>query len=132
MAGRQLRLAEGLAAPRPALASTRRLTLVTTQRPRRSAFSGVFLIVLGVVFLLGQLGRLDVGDLIRTWWPSFIVLVGLMQLLEGRGTRTGAVTLLVVGGLFQCVQLGYMPWSTVGKLWPVAFIVVGASMILRR
>ena len=141
MQGRQFAVQrDGLAARRPALASIRRLTLVTTLHPRRarsrsrsrSMFSGVLLIALGAVFLLAQLGHLDVGDLLRQWWPMIIVALGVVQFVEGRGTRAGALTLIVVGCVFQVVQLGYLPWATIGKLWPVALIAVGASLLWKR
>ena len=101
------------------------------RRPR-SAFSAIFLIALGIVFLLAQLGRLDAGDVFRQWWPMTLVLLAVTQLVEGRGTRAGALTLLVVGGVFQFVQLGMMPWATIGKLWPLALIAVGVSLLGRR
>jgi hypothetical protein len=39
-------------------------------------FSGLFLILLGVVFLLAELGRIGWGDVWR-WWPAVLILLGI-------------------------------------------------------
>ena len=39
-------------------------------------FSGLFLILLGVVFLLAELGRICWGDVWR-WWPAVLILLGI-------------------------------------------------------
>ncbi|WP_372381877.1 LiaI-LiaF-like domain-containing protein [Xanthomonas sp. NCPPB 1068] len=46
----------------------------------------LFLIVLGALFLLDKLGLadLDVGHLIATWWPAFLIAAGVRQLLRYR------------------------------------------------
>ncbi|MGV7193915.1 LiaI-LiaF-like domain-containing protein [Xanthomonas axonopodis] len=46
----------------------------------------LFLIVLGSLFLLDNLGLadLDVGHLIATWWPAFLIAAGVRQLLRYR------------------------------------------------
>ncbi|AEO42934.1 hypothetical protein IPT12_10440 [Xanthomonas perforans] len=46
----------------------------------------LFLIVLGALFLLDNLGlaHMDVGNLIATWWPVFLIAAGVRQLLRYR------------------------------------------------
>lgn len=39
-------------------------------------FSGLFLILLGVVFLLAELGRIGWSDVWR-WWPAVLILLGI-------------------------------------------------------
>lgn len=39
-------------------------------------FSGLFLILLGVIFLLAELGRICWGDVWR-WWPAVLILLGI-------------------------------------------------------
>jgi predicted membrane protein len=39
-------------------------------------FSGLFLILLGAVFLLAELGRISWGDVWR-WWPAVLILLGI-------------------------------------------------------
>jgi len=44
-------------------------------------FSGLFLILLGVVFLLAELGRIRWGDVWR-WWPALLILLGISLLFK--------------------------------------------------
>ncbi|MFZ3213332.1 MAG: DUF4097 family beta strand repeat-containing protein [Terriglobales bacterium] len=56
-----------------------------TYRPRRSFACPVLLIVLGVLFLLGNLGFLSwgrLGYLFARYWPVLIILWGLIKLAE--------------------------------------------------
>jgi hypothetical protein len=44
----------------------------------------LFLITLGTLFLLDNLGlaRIDVTNLIATWWPALLIAAGVRQLLR--------------------------------------------------
>ncbi|AAM41841.1 hypothetical protein JH271_13365 [Xanthomonas campestris pv. campestris] len=46
----------------------------------------LFLITLGSLFLLDNLGlaRFDLGNLVSTWWPAFLIAAGVRQLLRYR------------------------------------------------
>ncbi|CAP50942.1 LiaI-LiaF-like domain-containing protein [Xanthomonas campestris] len=50
----------------------------------------LFLITLGTLFLLNNLGltSMDLGGLIATWWPAFLVVAGVRQLLRYREKTT--------------------------------------------
>lgn len=52
--------------------------------PRRSYLGGALLIILGSLFLLQNFGVADVSDLISTYWPIILVLIGLNILLRKR------------------------------------------------
>ncbi|MBC8305567.1 MAG: hypothetical protein H8E55_58610 [Pelagibacterales bacterium] len=45
---------------------------------------GVFFIVLGVLFLLNNLGLLDIsiGEIIRVYWPLILIWLGIDKLLR--------------------------------------------------
>ncbi len=53
-----------------------------------SAFSpegltlGVCLVALGVLWTLGNLGRLELLPVLRTWWPLSLVLWGVLELVD--------------------------------------------------
>ncbi len=56
--------------------------------PRSSLFSpegltlGIGLVALGVVWTLGNTGRLDALAVLRTWWPLSFVLWGVLELVD--------------------------------------------------
>lgn len=63
----------------------------------RPAFSaegltlGACLVALGVLWTLSNLGRLDLLQTLRTWWPLSLVLWGGLELVElalRRGRRS--------------------------------------------
>ncbi|PPU76185.1 hypothetical protein XcuCFBP2542_10885 [Xanthomonas cucurbitae] len=47
---------------------------------------GLFLIVLGGLFLLNNLGltRMNLGELIAAWWPLMLIWGGIHQLVRYR------------------------------------------------
>jgi len=49
-------------------------------RPEGIVF-GLILIVLGVLWTLSNLGRLDMLETLRRWWPLTLVLWGVLELL---------------------------------------------------
>jgi hypothetical protein len=51
-------------------------------RPR-SIVGPVVLIVVGSLFLLSNLGWIPhIGQLLRTWWPLILIIVGVCMLVE--------------------------------------------------
>ncbi len=64
-------------------------------RPRSSPFSpegltlGICLVALGVVWTLGNTGRLDTLAVLRTWWPSSFVVWGVLELVDLALRRAG-------------------------------------------
>src|SRR6266576_2797019 len=52
-------------------------------RPRTSGFfSGLVLIVFGLLLLLHNYGHLDLGDIFRHWWPLIFIFWGATKLYE--------------------------------------------------
>lgn len=54
----------------------------------RSGGTGVVLIVVGVAFLLTNLGIVDFHDLVR-FWPLILIAVGVRMVLRGRNSGSG-------------------------------------------
>ncbi|MEB1608455.1 DUF5668 domain-containing protein [Xanthomonas campestris pv. campestris] len=50
----------------------------------------LFLITLGTLFLLDNLGlaRIELGNLVWTWWPALLIAAGVRQLLRYRERAT--------------------------------------------
>ena len=85
----------------------------------------IVLIVLGVVFLMGNLDVIDVdiGDLITTWWPLILILLGVIGLFQARSTPIGSIFLIVLGVVFLLITLDVADFDI---LWPI--VIIGAGL----
>lgn len=97
----------------------------------RPPFAGIMLIAVGALFLAGTLGTIDVGTLIRRWWPLVLVLVGVERLLLAPHHRTGGFTVMAIGAALLAFTLGAVPWHWIGRFWPLLLIGLGLWLVLR-
>lgn len=95
----------------------------------RFPFSGVLLILLGLVFLADSLGFMSSGQVISRWWPMLLVIAGLLQIIEKRSVFGGLV-LLVVGGVFQLAKLRVLELGDLARFWPVLLVALGLQIVL--
>ena len=99
--------------------------------PRPRSIAGpVVLIILGILFLLGTMGILDIhhlGSLFARFWPALLILWGVLKLIEyeqakrygqpARGIGVGGVFLmlfLIVAGLIA-TQVEKVNWKGLGE-----------------
>jgi hypothetical protein len=89
-------------------------------------FWGLMLILLGGLFLLDQMGRIHFGDVMSTYWPVIIILVGLSTMI-GSGFRKvgGGLFLVLLGGFFLLRELGYLREDIWHYAWPALIILAG-------
>jgi hypothetical protein len=92
-------------------------------------FWGVLLIGVGTIFLLDRFDIADLHFVIRTWWPLFIVAMGISKLVEPRGRWSG-LWLIAVGAWLQITTL-HLFGLTFASSWPLLLIAIGAGMVVR-
>jgi predicted membrane protein len=99
--------------------------------PGRHLFSGMVFLAIGVVFLLGNMGLLNVGSVLR-FWPVILIAVGIFKLVESgeNYAHSSGIFWIVIGGLFLTGTLGILRVSF-RDLWPVVLIGFGAWMLWR-
>ncbi len=101
-----------------------------TQRPPRSIAGPVVLILMGVLFLCGTMGILEIhslGRLFARFWPALLILWGVIKLIEyeqakrlgqpARGIGVGGVFLmlfLIASGLIA-TQVSRVNWKSIGE-----------------
>jgi hypothetical protein len=87
---------------------------------------GVIVALVGVVILLDNMGILEANHLYR-FWPSLLVLAGILN-LGSRSSRMFGAILILAGALLQlgALGVGHFTWGT---LWALIFIVAGFSII---
>ncbi len=99
--------------------------------PGKHLFSGVVFVTIGMAFLLGNMGFIDVNRVVR-FWPVILIALGVFRLVESRDDygESTAIFWIVIGGLFLLGSLGILRVAF-RDLWPVLLIGAGALMLWR-
>ena len=97
---------------------------------RSNIVFGLILTLVGVLFLLHNLGIYYVYDIWR-YWPLLLIAVGLSKVAFGRaGERTFGLVAIFIGGVFFVDNV--FNWHVdLGELWPVILVIVGMSVVMR-
>lgn len=108
------------------------------------AVAGVVLLIVGLAFLLSNLGVLPIEE-IRRYWPVILIVWGAGLALgyggrfgRGLGPGFGIHRLLwggmwmVTGGLLLLQNFGYIHGDVWQVIWPVMLIFLGISFLLRK
>lgn len=105
---------------------------MTARRTQGRIFWGLLLIVLGVLFLLDQVDRLDFGDLVSRYWPAVFILIGISILVNNTRENAGAgIFFILFGGFFLLMRLRIFDHSIWHYAWPVAIIAVGVWVLFK-
>jgi predicted membrane protein len=98
--------------------------------PLKHVAVGLILMGIGVIFLLGNMGYLDVHKVV-TFWPVILIIFGAVKIAESRDHgRTAGIFWVVTGLLFLLGSFGIIR-MTVRELWPVLLIGIGALVLWR-
>jgi predicted membrane protein len=96
-----------------------------------SIFWGFLIIIFGVIFLLGSLGRLDTRHIFSRFWPVILIAFGLWHMISN-GFRNifPGILLLVIGAVFLGQSLNSFPPNIWIYVWPLAIIFVGLWLMV--
>ena len=97
-------------------------------------FFGTLLIFLGALWLLANLGVLevDLGRMIVTYWPVILIVIGVDLLAGQAGARWSGGLLLALGAVYLAANLEIVTidpgvlWTLVGAL---VIMLLGASIL---
>ncbi len=104
--------------------------IMTPRPPHRSIAGPVVLILMGVLFLLGTMGILEIhslGRLFAHFWPALLILWGVLKLIEyeqakrsgqpTRGIGVGGVFLMLflIGAGLIATQAARLNWKSIGE-----------------
>ncbi len=95
-------------------------------------FWGLILILLGGGLLLDQLGFLDFGDVISLYWPSVLIILGVLGLFDRSSSKTGNFIIIALGALLQLNRLGRVNADVFKLFFPVVLIIMGLSIIFGK
>jgi len=108
----------------------------SSRRPDSRLAVGLLFVLVGAYLLLNNLNLLpfDLPDYVFSW-KTLLIAIGLL-IVATRENKGGGVTLIIVGGVFLITDVLD---TSIGELiadvwmfWPVIFIIIGLTLLLRR
>lgn len=97
---------------------------------RSNIVFGLILTLVGVLFLLHNLGIYYIYEIWR-YWPLLLIVAGLTKVAFGRGgERTFGAVAVFIGLVFLADNV-FGLHVHLGQLWPVILVIVGISIIMR-
>ena len=93
------------------------------------SITGLLIVAVGLSFLLTNLNVLPFSVAIGDWLPMFVIVGGILILLNDRKNYLWALLVIALGVVFQLNQLNIIdvnPWQL---FWPAVIIIVGVSIM---
>ena len=98
----------------------------TSRNAAGRIFWGLVLILVGVLFLLDRMGRMDFGSLFSKYWPLILIFAGIVHLMANNfRNAAGGVILIIIGGFFMLANLEILGRSAWHYVWPLLIIILG-------
>jgi hypothetical protein len=94
----------------------------------RQIFWGLFLIIVGILFLLEELNIIDFGQTLADYWPAIFILIGLLIYIARGFRKSGSALFLILLGTFMIL----IKIEKIERyLWPSLLILVGLWLLFR-
>jgi hypothetical protein len=93
-------------------------------------FFGLLVVAAGVVLLLDNAGTLDAGEVFATWWPSVLILAGVLTFAANPRHWPVALIITAVGVTFLLSNLDIVDIGDF--VIPAVLILVGLLVIFGR
>jgi predicted membrane protein len=92
---------------------------------------GLFIIVLGLLYTLENLGVLYAHDILR-YWPILIAFYGISRVIQCQttGQKAWGIFWTIVGSFWFLDRLDIL-YFNIWDLWPLILVALGASLIWR-
>jgi len=95
-------------------------------------FWGLIFIVVGVLVLFDQMGRLDIGDIISRYWPAIFVIIGVSILIANDFRRSGAgLFFILFGAFFLLMDMRIFDHRVWHYFWPLVIIGLGVWILVK-
>jgi predicted membrane protein len=104
----------------------------TNHSPSPKFVIGIFLVLMGVVLALDQLGLLQGYRLLR-FWPAALIVLGLVTLQRGdRHSALRALIFIIVGGWLLLNTLGWVSLDLWEFIVPLLLVFFGARFMMHN
>jgi predicted membrane protein len=95
-------------------------------------FWGLVFIIVGVLVLLDQMGRVDIGYIISRYWPAIFILIGVSILIANDFKSTGTGLFFVLfGAFFLLMEMRIFDHTVWHYFWPLVIIGVGIWILIK-
>lgn len=101
----------------------------TTPRISPQLILGLGILVLGVLFLLDNLGLIRSHDYMR-FWPVALIALGVAKIVDSRNIPIAGIALAVIGTPLLLSNLHVLQFR-IRHLFPVVLVLIGASLVVR-
>lgn len=90
---------------------------------------GIFIICIGVVFTLDELGIAPAANYLR-YWPTVLITIGIVKMLQARegGGALAGLLFTLVGAWLQAEELDIIQ-IRLWQVWPLALVLFGAYLV---
>lgn len=95
-------------------------------------FFGVVLVVIGLGFLLQQMGVWDFGQVFSRWWPLLVVGVGVIQWWTKSLSWLASGFIILIGVLLLLNRLQVFTANFWGIFWALLFIFLGLWLLFSK
>ncbi|MEO6520324.1 MAG: DUF5668 domain-containing protein [Mucilaginibacter sp.] len=98
---------------------------ISSKRQNNRAFAGLFLVLLGGIYLLRQLDFFFFPSWLFSW-PMILIVIGILSGIKHNWRNTGSYVMIAIGGIFL---LGHVVSMSIYYFWPLILIVIGIRML---
>lgn len=101
------------------------------RKPNGLPIVGVFLIGMGLVFLLDRLNVIP-----NQWrhiiisWQALLIFIGFINIFKNHARLPGVI-LVLVGSAFIVPEIVHVPFQTKQLIWPLVLIIVGIAIVFK-
>lgn len=95
-------------------------------------FWGIILIIIGVGLLLDQFEIISFGRMFKLYWPSILILIGLINLFNKDSSKLGDLILIVIGLALQINKLHLLDFNAFKLVWPLILILLGLKILFSK
>lgn len=91
---------------------------------------GLFLVALGVLFLLDTTDLIEAAGFWSLAWPTLLVFVGISILVRERWRSIVGLIVLLLGLGFFAQNAGWLEEGWIGRYWPIVLILAGIGVLV--
>jgi len=89
---------------------------------------GIIFLVIGLGIFLEALNLWDFGNVISSYWPMILIVIGIKKLLEKSVSYLNGIVLILLGAMFQLRNLNIL-YNVSKFFWAGIFLLIGFYLL---